>query len=144
MNYLKLPLIIFFISCGPQYVQDPNASVFVTSKYEDEPEKIISNYNGCKPQLDCTNKSEIECAAALYKDSHKFMDEGEDLTEKKLYISAKLEYMQALSRLIEAEIRVDRAKISNFDSYKKAIKLEKNIKKYIDFCQKKLYYLKWR
>ena len=32
---------LYLFGCGPQYIQDPNAYVFVTSKYENEPENTI-------------------------------------------------------------------------------------------------------
>jgi hypothetical protein len=136
-------------ACGPQYIDDPNARVLVTSQYEDEPPRIIYpdlNSNDCKPQLDCTGKSGADCAAALYNASEVFMKEGEKLELKKLYLSATVEYMQALTRLTEAEIRLDKAKTDNYEDWKVAVVLglEKKIKERIKICQQKMRLLKWR
>jgi hypothetical protein len=38
----KLFILFLLISCGPQYVQDPNAHTIVTVQYENEPPKVIS------------------------------------------------------------------------------------------------------
>ena len=57
---------LYLFGCGPQYIQDPNAYVFVTSKYENEPEKIIDN-NGCKSQFNCVDKSAEECVIIFYE-----------------------------------------------------------------------------
>jgi hypothetical protein len=63
---LALVFLVFVTSCGPQYVQDPNARVIVTSQYESEPIKIIS-LGRCKPKVDCTNKSEAVCTKEKLK-----------------------------------------------------------------------------
>ncbi len=140
-------MVFFTISCGPQYARDPNAHVLVTSKYENEPERIIwPRGKDCKPQLDCRNKSEAECAVALYYDSDKFIAEGKELTRKKLFLSATVEYMQALTRLSEAEIRLERAKTNNFEDYKVIMQfnLKEKIEEKIKFCKKSIANLKWK
>ena len=138
-------LFFFIVSCGPQYVKDPNAKVLVTSQYEDGPVKIIFQ-DDCNPQLDCKDKSEAECAVALYHDSDNFIKEGKKLIEKKLYLSASLEFMQALTRLSEAKIRLDRAKLDNFQDYQIVTQfgLEKKLKDKIDTCEKLINFLKWK
>jgi len=116
LKWSVILLPILFIACGPQYVQDPNATVFVTSEYDDgfgnkeikwiypfqEPET-------CKPQADCKNKDDLSCSVILYDDSLKYMKEGDKLAAQNLYLSASIEYLQALSRLYEAEIRLNRS-----------------------------------
>tara|TARA_R110000824_G_scaffold3106_6_gene14268 strand:- start:6587 stop:7021 length:435 start_codon:yes stop_codon:yes gene_type:complete len=141
----KIFILFLLIGCGPQYAQDPNAYIVVTSQYENEPEKTIPN-NNCKSQLDCKNKSEAECAVALYHDSERFIKQGKIFTKKELYLSAMVEYMQASSRLIEAEIRLKKAKTESYEAYKVviALGLEKQIKNKINFCKRQMHYLKWR
>jgi len=111
-NLFFLISTILIFSCGPQHIQDPNANVLVTWQYEDGPERIVLQ-NDCKPQLDCTSKSEAECAIALYYDSDRFVKKGEKLITKKLHLSARVEFIQAMCRLVEAEIRLKRAKTKN-------------------------------
>ena len=129
--------ILLIVSCGAQYVQDPNATVLVTSQYEDGPERVVSK-SECKSQLDCTGKTEAECAIALYYDSEKFIKEGEVLISKELYASARIELMIALCRLVESEIRLNRAKTSNYQDYKIVMhfKLDKKVKEKIKFCER--------
>ena len=146
MKKLFILSLLISYSCGPQYVQDPNARVFVTVQYENGPERTISPENS-KPQLDCRKKTEAECAIALYKVSQKFIQEGKKLASKKLYLSASLEYMQALTRLSEAEIRIKR--IDGYDKYNqwkmiKDFKLEQKLKKRIKLCERQIFLLKWK
>lgn len=147
MKKYKTILILLFIACGPQYIQDPNAYVLVTSKYENEPEKIhIASSR--KPQLDCSKKTEAECAIALYKASEKFIKEGKMLTNKKLYLSAWVEYMLALTRLTEAQIRVKTIKteLEDFNQWKMIadFKLEQKLNKRIQLCERQIFILKWK
>ena len=146
-NIYSYSFVLFFliVSCGPKYVKDPNAKVLVTSQYENGPVKIIL-HDDCSPQLDCKDKSEAECAVALYHDSDNFIKEGQKLIEKKLYLSASLEFMQALTRLSEAEIRLKRAKLDNFQDYKMVMRfgLEKKIKERIKTCEKLIKFLQWK
>ena len=67
-------------------------------------------------------------------------------SQKELYLSAMVEYMQASSRLIEAEIRLKKAKTESYEAYKVviALGLEKQIKNKINFCKRQMHYLKWR
>ena len=120
MKWLLIVLPTLFIACGPQFVKDPNATVFVTSQYEDGFGNIEIkwvypwlNPKLCKPQADCKNKDDLSCSIILYNDSLKFMKEGDKLALKKLYLSASVEYLQARSRLYEAEIRLNRAEHAN-------------------------------
>ena len=146
MKYLIIALcVISFVGCGPQYVQDPNASVLVTVQYEDGPVKNVPREN-CKPQLDCTGKSEAECAVALYHDSDRFVKQGEKFIAKKLYLSARVEFMQAICRLVEAEIRLERAKLNNFEDYKIVMqfKLDDKVKQKIKFCERLIRFTQWQ
>ena len=109
-------LPILLLACGPQYVQDPNATVFVTSEYDDGFGNIEVNWiypyqdpSLCKPQADCKNKDDLSCAVILYNDSLKHMKEGDKFASQNFYLSASIEYLQALSRLYEAEIRLNRS-----------------------------------
>ena len=54
--------------------------------------------------------------------------------------------MQALTRLSEAGIRLQRAKLDNFQDYKMVMQfgLEKKIKDKIKTCQKLINFLKWK
>tara|TARA_R100000008_G_C3541517_1_gene145030 strand:+ start:501 stop:932 length:432 start_codon:yes stop_codon:yes gene_type:complete len=139
----KLFILFLLISCGPQYAKDPNAHTVVTVSYEGGPERIVLPEN-CKPQLDCSKKTEAECAIALYKASESFIKEGEKLADKKLYLSASIEYMQAMTRLSEAEIRIKR--IDEFKQWKivKDFKLEEKLKKRIKVCEKQIFLLRWK
>jgi len=139
----KLFILFLLISCGPQYVQDPNAHTIVTVQYENEPPKVISPENS-KSQLDCNKKTEAECAVALYKASTKFIQEGKRLAAKKLYLSASLEYIQAMTRLSEAEIRIKR--IDEYNQWKiiKDFNLEKKLKKRIKACERQIFLLQWK
>mgnify|MGYP003110091679 CR=1 FL=1 len=141
MKWVLILLLALLNSCGPQFVQDPNATVFVTSEYDDgfgslevkwiypfqEPER-------CKPQVDCRDKDELSCSVVLYDDSLKYIKEGDKLASKKLYLSASIEYLQALSRLYEAEIRLERAKHLKTGFAKKVqkriLKCEKTLRSY--------------
>ena len=145
MKKILLLLGTLLIACGPQYVRDPNTSVLVTSQYEDGPVKIILSEN-CNPQIDCSKKSEAECAVALYHDSDKFIEEGKNLIDKKLYVSAKIEFMQAMTRLAEAEIRLNRAKTTNYQDYQivTQFNLDKKIKGKIQLCERLIRSTTWR
>jgi len=147
MKLLSILLgIAFFVSCGPQWIQDPNASVLVTSQYEDGPEKIITINNGeCRPQIDCSKLSESQCAIALYHDADKFIKEGRQLLEKKLFLAANLEFMQAMCRLIESEIRTGRSKVKSFKDYKAVTEfsLDKKVKQKIKYCKRMMRFSKW-
>ena len=147
IKIIILILTCIFLSCGPQYVKDPNANVLVTSQYEDEPVKIIFlNSDSCKRQIDCTNKSKSGCAVALYNDSKRIIKEAEKLENKELYLSAKIEYMIAMCRLIEAEILISQAKTDNYDDWVivTTIGLEKIVKSKIKLCEKKLLVLDFK
>jgi hypothetical protein len=132
---------LFLYACGPKLIDDPNAYVYVVSQYENEAPRVVypDDPSKCKPQVDCTGKSDAECAVALYYDAERCAEEGERLAEKKLYRSARLEFMQALTRLIEAEIRLGRAKLESYDDWKLAVTLgfEKKIKEKIIYYQKR-------
>ena len=144
-NTINTVLLVMCYSCGPKYVQDPNAHTVVTVQYEDGPVKIVPR-NDCKPQLDCAGKSEADCAAGLYNASEAFIKEGQRLEEKELYVSATVEYLQAMTRLSEAEIRLNKAKTDSYEDWRIAVifGLEKKIKKRIKYCQSRIDSVKWR
>ena len=135
MKLLVFSLSIFLIAaaCGHRFLSDPNANVILTSQYENGPITIHWS-NNSKPQIDCKEKSEIKCATELYKEALALMISGEKLAEKKLYLSASLDYMLALTRLTEAEIRTNRIKNWKVEE----IKLRQKIKKQINFCKIKI------
>ena len=147
MNYvLYLILIIFSLAaCGPQYVQDPNASVVVTYQIDGGPPQLVLR-NDSKSQSQCADKTGADCAASLYHDALKFIQEGEMLEDKKMLLSARVEYLQALGRLIEAEIRLKEAKVTNYKDWKVAVVLglEKKIQKKIKYCKRKNFLLEWQ
>ena len=66
------------------------------------------------------------------------------LTNKKLYLSATLEYIQAMTRLSEAAIRIKR--IDEYNQWKiiKDFNLEKKIKKRIKACERQVFLLQWK
>jgi len=147
MKKCLISIILLLVACGPQYVKDPNANVLVTSQYENGPLTIHLPEN-CRPQLDCSQKTEAQCSIALYEASRKFMKEGEKLANKKLYLSASLEYMQALTRLSEAKIRVNKVKteLNDFIQWKQIenYNLEEKLKRTIKYCEKKVFLLQWK
>jgi hypothetical protein len=143
--FLSLAILIF--SCGPQYVKDPNTNVLLTSQYEDEPPRIIFlNNESCNRQLDCTDKSKGECAAALFNDSREIIKKAEELENKELYLSAKVEYMIAMCRLVEAEILISQVKTENYEDFVAVttLGLEKAVKKKINLCEKKILILNFK
>ena len=141
----KIFILFLLCGCGPQYVQDPNARTVVTVQYENGPEKIVSpRGDECQPQLDCSSKNEAECAIALYNASEVFIKEGEGLAAKELYLSASVEYMQAMTRLSEAEIRIKR--IEDFSEWKIVddFQLKQKLAERIKLCQQQIFLLKWK
>ena len=140
LKWIIILLTTLFIACGPQYVQDPNATVFVTSEYDDgfgtlEIKWIypFQELDLCNPQADCKDKDDLSCSIILYDDSYKYMVEGNKLFTQRLYISASIEYLQALSRLYEAEIRLRQAQHTGTGFWEK-------VQKRISKCEKKLHF----
>tara|TARA_R110000824_G_scaffold3750_2_gene17844 strand:- start:1174 stop:1617 length:444 start_codon:yes stop_codon:yes gene_type:complete len=144
INHLSL-IIFFLAACGPQWVQDPNASVVVTCQVDGGDEQIVLQKN-CKSQAACEGKTGAECAIALYRDALSLIKEAETLEDKKMFLSARVEYMLALSRLIEAEIRLKEAKVTNYKDWKVAVifGLEKKVQKKIKLCRRKNFLLEWK
>ena len=141
----KIFILFLLCGCGPQYVVDPNARTVVTVQYEDGPIRVVSpKGEECRSQLDCSNKNEAECAIALYNASEAFIKEGEGLAAKELYLSASVEYMQAMTRLSEAEIRIER--IEDFKEWKIVddFQLKQKLAKRIKLCQQQIFLLKWK
>jgi len=135
------------LSCGHKYVTDPNANTLITSQYEDEPPKIIFLKNEpCKRQLNCDNKSKGECAAALYNDSRGIIKKAKELENKKLYLSAKVEYMIAMCRLVEAEILISQVKTEDYEDFVAVttLGLEKAVKNKINLCERRIHVLNFK
>jgi len=139
-------LIFFLLSCGPQCIPDPNSSVLVTSQYEDEPPRIIFVDGDCNQKIHCNGKKGAECATVIYQKSQKFIKEAKELEEKKLYLSAQLEYMQAMCWLSVAQITLSKAKTENYQDWQVAVTfgLEEKIKNTIKTCERKIFLLKWK
>ena len=143
MKVLFICLLI--IGCTRHYADDPNSHTLVTSQYENNPEEITS-ISKCKPMVDCANKTLAECSIAHYNSSEKYIYEGERLITKKLYLSAKIEFMQAICRLEAADIFLEQAKLDNFQDYQMVIRLrlKQKIKNKIKLCDKKINSLRWK
>tara|TARA_R110000824_G_C14942168_1_gene649964 strand:+ start:53 stop:493 length:441 start_codon:yes stop_codon:yes gene_type:complete len=141
----KIFIVLLLLGCGPQYLDDPNAHTLVTSQYEDGPVEIIA-MSRCKPMVDCTNKTKSECAIAHYSASDQFIQEGEAHITRDLYLSAKLEFMQALCRLEVAKILLEQAKLNNFQDYQVVIQfdLEEKIEEKIKLCDRRMNFLRWK
>jgi len=142
---ILISLTLFLYSCGPQYVQGPNAHVLVASKYENKPEKIIIP-NNSKPQYNYEEKKGAKYALILYNNALTLIEEAKGLAAKKMYLSAVLSYTQALTHLIEAEIRLKKSKTINYEDYRIAVTdgLEKKIEEKIKFCKKQIFLLQWK
>ena len=141
----KIFILLLLCGCGPQYIDDPNARTVVTVQYEDGPMRVVSpKGEECRSQLDCSNKNEAECAIALYNASEAFIKEGEGLAAKELYLSSSVEYMQAMTRLSEAEIRIKR--IEDFSEWKIVddFQLKQKLAERIKLCQQQIFLLKWK
>ena len=138
--------LIFILSCGPGYVQDPNAYVMVTSQYENEDPRIILSEKNCRPQVDCNAKTKAECVIAFYVDSQRLTDNAKALIKKRFFLSARVELMQALCRLYTIEINLKSIKTDNFKNYKAVMKfnLEEKTKKQIKICDRLLHSIQWR
>ncbi len=65
------------------------------------------------------------------------MKEGDELASQNLYLSASVEYLQALSRLYEAEIRLNHAKHHGTGFMKKVQKRILKCEKMNDFYGQK-------
>jgi hypothetical protein len=145
MKIFSIAMSLLILSCGPQYVEDPNARVVVTSQYENGPTDIIST-SKCRPMVDCTGKTIGQCAIALYEASSSYIREGEELIPKQLYMSAKIEFMQALCRLEEAKIRLQEARLKDYQNYRivEDYGLENKIDEHIDFCERRIRLLRWK
>jgi len=144
MKYFS-SFIFLVMSCGSQYVVNPNTQILVTSQYENEPERIISS-TSCNSTASQRKMSEAECAVSLYHESEKFLNVGKKLMKKNLYVSAQTEFMKAISKLKEAKIRLNVAKTSNFDDYVIVMHfgLEKKVNERINLCERLLRSIKWQ
>ena len=138
-------MAFLLLSCGPQYIDDPNSHTLVTSQYENGPIEIVRTSN-CKPMVDCTSMSDADCAIAHYEAASQFINDAQKLISKRLYTSAQLEYMQALCRLEVAKILLNQAKLNNFEEYKRVTDsdLENRIAQRISLCDRKIDYLRWK
>ena len=138
-------ICLLIVGCAPYYADDPNSHTLVTSRYENSPEEITS-VSKCKPMVDCTSKTLAECSISHYNSSDKYVREGERLITKKLYLSAKIEFMQAICRLEVADILLEQAKLDNFQDYLIIIRLglKQKIKDKIKLCDKRISFLRWK
>jgi hypothetical protein len=145
-NFFVAFLLMFLcVSCGPKYVQDPNAYVLVTSQYENERERIVSSE--CKPKFDCCEKEKgANCAALLYNRSGSYIIQGTNLAGKNLFTAAVIEYMKASALLKKARIILIASKTENFEDWKIAVMLglENKIEERIKLCDQKISSYKWR
>jgi len=126
-QYMCILLCLIAVGCGTQHVQDPNIHTTIAS-------------------ADCVNLSKGECAIALYNDSKRFVIQGEVFVCKKMYMSAKLEYMKALYRLEASKIRLEEAKLNTYQDYQIVVqsKLKEKVEERIRFCEKRINFVKWR
>jgi hypothetical protein len=147
MKYSIVVILLFFFlgSCSHSLPSNSNGHTLVTPQYDGGAQEIMLARN-CKPQFNCGDKTGGECAAALYSDGQKQLTEATELEDKKLYVSARLQYIIAMCRYIEAEIRLKHAKTTNYEDWKVAVilGLEKKVKEAIEYCQRKVYILQWR
>ena len=148
MKILILFLLAFFVtSCRIWHPPDPNANTIVVSRYLDEDPKIILPAGApCKQQVDCTGKTKGECSVALYNDAVEIMDKATALEDKKLFLSAKLEYMIAVCRLSAAEILYKQALTEKFQDFQiiQTFKLKEKIKLKLKKCDSKILSLGWK
>lgn len=144
---MLITLSFILLACGPQYALNPNANVIVVSQYEDElPKIVLSPNSNCNRKIKCNDKKGANCAAFLYHQSESFIQEGKKLITKKLYLSAQLEYMQALCYLSIGEIVLKKSKTESYEDWEIAVTLglEKKIKERIELCEKQIRLLRWK
>ena len=122
---------ILAISCGVHYSEDLNSYVAVTSKYDDGPEILVTT-SIPKPLADCLNLSEVQCAEVLYNDSLRYIEQGDEFIYRQLYVSAKVEFMQALCRLEAAKIKLSQDDSGNY------LELEEKIEEKIKLCDRRM------
>ena len=136
--------IIFFSACAPHFPIDPNANTVVTYQYDGGPVNIVFQDEHRSP-IDCSKKTVAQCAIALYIDSESYIDTAKTLVSKKLYMSATLEYLQALTRLSLAKIKATKAKLNNYAEYQHIVRydLENKIKVRHKYCSSQIERLKW-
>ena len=135
------------MACGHTYPHDPNSVVVVTVKEPgDTQERIVYPAgSSCKPQFDCGSNKGAACATALYKDALKYIAKGESFEKKNFNLTAKVNYLQAMCRLIEAKTILNNAKTTSYKDWKIAVVagLEKKIKEKIKLCRKRNFLLEW-
>lgn len=138
MKKLIFTIILFSLSCAHQPTLDPNAVVCRSASYEQGPVKFL----GCnrKAADTCKEKTGAECSVVLYNSAQNHILEASSLADRKLYLSATLAYMQALSKLTQANIILGEAKLDNFTDWQVAVAmgLEVKIKKGIDVCERRI------
>ena len=144
MKYFLGLLGLLLISCAPHYPHDPNSQVAVVVQYENEAPRLVIR-DDCPPNPLCKNKVGAECASALYNQALKLIAEGRELEDKKLYLTARVNYLQALGELYQAEIWLKEAKTTNYEDWKVAVLmgLESKIQERIKFCKRKSFLLEW-
>jgi hypothetical protein len=145
-----LTLILFFIYAGcssnSSYLNDPNASVVVTSQYEGSAEKIIlPSTQNCSPPFNCADKKGANCAVALYHNALTYIEKANKLEKQEMYLSARVEYLMATCRLMRAQTMLNDAKLTNYTDWKIATVMgfEQKIQNKIKFCRRRGLYLDW-
>ena len=81
---------------------------------------------------DCLNLSEAQCAEVLYNDSLRYIEQGDEFIYRQLYVSAKVEFMQALCRLEAAKIKLSQDDSGNY------LELEEKIEEKIKLCDRRM------
>jgi len=138
---MKSLLVLFLVAgCSSQFVNNANTR---PNEYN---LKETSSINKCKPMIDCTSKSKSACAVAHYNTAVYYIQDGEKLIEKQLYLSAKIEFMQAVCRLEAAKVILEQAKLNSFQDYQIVMQfgLKQRIEEKINFCVKRINFLRWK
>ncbi len=133
MKKVFLLLIFAFIACSPHYSNNPNTKVAIFAKKEN---KVKT----------CDHRNKVDCALHLYNASERNISNAKELENKKMFLSATVEYMLAISQLSQAKIHVKQAKEEDFVQFKrvKSLDLENKIEEKIRFCDRKMNILKWK
>ena len=141
--FLSIP---FGCSSNSSYLDDPNATVVVTSHYESDAEEILPSTSRCSPPFNCADQKGASCAAALYHNALEHTKEGLEYEKKEMYLSAHIEILMSSCRLKRAKKVLNDAKVTNYNDWKVAmvLGLEQRIQDLINFCEMKAAALAWR
>jgi len=141
--FLSIP---FGCSSNSSYLDDPNAMVVVTSRYESDAEETLPSTSRCSPPFNCADLKGASCAAALYHNGLKHTKKGLEYEKKEMYLSARVEILMASCRLKRAKKVLNVAKVTNYNDWKVAtiLGLEQRIQDLINFCEMKSASLEWK